>query len=108
LTIRGESAAAAESPELNAPTHQVVLRSSYDFTQRSSLDVQLRYVDNVQAVSAYVTADARVSWWPAKNLELSIVGQNLLDSQHAEQASVIGQPTIEVPRGVYGKLTWRF
>jgi len=66
--------------ELNAPTHQVVLRSSYDFTRHASLDAQFRYVDNVQAVAAYVTADIRLSYRPTANLELSLVGQNLWTS----------------------------
>jgi len=108
MQVHGEPASAAEAIELNAPTHQVVLRSAYDFTRHASLDAQLRYVDNVQAVAAYVTADIRLSYRPTANLELSIVAQNLLDARHPEQASPLGQPTIEVPRGFYGKITWRF
>jgi iron complex outermembrane receptor protein len=105
---QGEPASDTRALELNAPTHQVVLRSSYDFTRRASLDAQLRYVDNVQAVPAYLTADVRLSWRPKDNLELSLVGQNLLDDRHPEQASAFGAPTFEVPRGFYGKVTWRF
>ena len=108
IQVQGEPASDAKSIELNAPTHQVVLRSSYDFTRHASLDADLRYVDNVWAVSAYVTADIRLSYRPTANLELSIVGQNLLDNGHPEQASVIRAPTTEVPRGFYGRMTWRF
>jgi iron complex outermembrane recepter protein len=108
MHMQGEPASDAESLELNGPTHQVVLRSSYDFTRRASLDAQLRYVDNVEAVAAYVTADIRLSYRPTANLELSLVGQNLLDDRHPEQASLIGAPTTEVPRGFYGRITWRF
>jgi iron complex outermembrane receptor protein len=93
---------------LNAPTHQVVLRSSHDLTRHVSLDAQLRYVDNVQAIAAYVTADIRLSYRPVANLELSLVGQNLLDGRHAEQTSATGLPTAEMPRGFYAKITWRF
>jgi iron complex outermembrane recepter protein len=107
MNIRGDPASDAESLELNAPTHQVVLRSAYDFTQSTSLDAQLRYVDNVHNVSSYVTADLRLAWRPTVNLELSLVGQNLLDDRHPEQTSTIGAPTFEVPRGFYGKVTWR-
>jgi iron complex outermembrane receptor protein len=85
-----------------------VLRSSYDFTRRASLDTQLRYVDDVQAVPAYVTADVRLSYRPTPNWELAIVGQNLLEPRHPEQASTFGAPTVDVPRGFYGKVTWRF
>ena len=108
LHAQGEPATDAQALELNAPTHQVVLRSSYDFSRHFSLDADLRYVDNVQAVPAYVTADVRLSWRPTANLELSLVGQNLFEARHPEQASQLGAPTIEVPRGVYGKITWHF
>lgn len=108
MHVQGETAANATADELNAPTHQVVLRSSLDLTRHASLDTQLRYVDNVQDVVAYVTADVRLSYRPTPNLELSIVGQNLLDNSHPEQASLVGAPTAEVPRGFYGKITCRF
>ena len=108
VQVQGQPASAARTLELDAPTHQVVLRSSYDFTRLASLDAQLRYVDNVQAIPAYVTADVRLSYRPTPNWELSLVGQNLLDGSHPEQASLVGAPTAEVPRGFYGRVTWRY
>ena len=108
MQMRGVLASDAVALEMDAPTHQVLLRSSHDFSRRLSLDAQVRYVDNVNAVAAYVTADVRLSWRPTANLELSLVGQNLLDGQHPEQASLFFGPTVEVPRGFYGKVTWRF
>jgi len=108
MHLRGEPASDARSLELNAPTHQVVVRSSYDFTKQISLDADLRYVDNVMDIAAYVTADVRLSYRPSSRVEVSIVGQNLLANRHGEQASVLGVPTTEVPRGFYGIITWRF
>jgi len=108
LNVQGTSFTGTDGIELNAPTHQAVLRSAYDFTQNLSLDAQLRYVDNVSSVASYITADLRLAYRPTANLELSLVGQNLLDDSHPEQASLIGSPTIEVPRGIYGKVIWRF
>ncbi len=108
MHVQGLPASIANALELNAPTHQATLRSSYDFTRHASLDAQLRYVDNVQSVPAYVTADLRLSYRPTANLELSIVGQNLLADRHPEQASQLGVPTTQVPRGFYGRITWRF
>ncbi len=108
MHMRGEPASVARNIELNAPTHQVVLRSSYDFTPHLSLDAQLRYVDNVQSIPAYVTADLHLAYRPIPNLEFSIVGQNLLEARHPEQTSPIGLPTTQVPRGIYGRITWRF
>jgi iron complex outermembrane receptor protein len=108
LHMQGEPTSEATALERNAPTDQLVLRSSNDISARTSLDLQLRYVDDVQAVPAYVTADIRLSYRPADSLELSIVGQNLLDDQHPEQASPIGLPITEVPRGFYARITQRF
>lgn len=106
--LHGPAASTPETTERSAPRHQLGLRSSYDFTKRASLDAQLRYVDNIQAVSAYITADVRLSYRVNDRLELSVVGQNLLDNQHPEQAVIALTTTAEVPRGVYGKITWRF
>ena len=108
MEVHGNSANDAALLELNAPTHQVVLRSSYDFSRQTSFDAQLRYVDNVRGIPAYLTADIRLSWRPTDDLELSLVGQNLFDDHHPEQTSTIGLPTVEVPRGFYGRITWRF
>jgi len=108
VQAEGSPASEVATLELNAPTHQVVLRSAYDFTPHLSLDGQLRYVDNVETVAAYVTADVRLSYRPTAHLELSLVGQNLLDASHPEQASTLGASTLEVPRGLHGRITWRF
>jgi iron complex outermembrane receptor protein len=90
-----------------SPMHQAGLRSSYDFTRRTSLDAQLRYVTSVAGASAYVTADVRLSYRPTSNLEFALAGQNLFQKQHvelgADQALVA-----EIPRGFYAKVTWRF
>ena len=91
-----------------APTNQVTLRSSHDLTTRASLDVQFRYVDNIDGVPGYVTADIRFAYRLTERLELSLVGQNLMDNHHPEQAASPITTTAEVPRGFYGKLTWFF
>jgi iron complex outermembrane receptor protein len=58
---------------------------------------------------SYVTPDARLSWRPQDNLELSLVGQNLLDDHHPEFVpEIIDTSPSEVERSVYGEITWRF
>jgi hypothetical protein len=48
----------------------------------------------------------RLGWSPCKNLELSLVGRNLLHNAHAEFASM---PLYhEVQRSVYGIVRWSF
>ena len=92
----------------NSPQHQASLRSAYDFSRRGSVNAQLRYVDAIKDVAAYLTADLHLSYRPLEQLELSLVGQNLLDSQHLEQPVQILAISSEVPRGIYGKLAWSF
>ena len=82
-----------------------------DLPQHLSLDCTVRYVDNLPAlkINSYVELDVRLGWRPTKNLELAIVGQNLLDNQHPEfKPSFISTQTTEIERGVYGKVTLRF
>ncbi|MGA2247984.1 MAG: TonB-dependent receptor [Verrucomicrobiota bacterium] len=88
-----------------SPEQQVGLRASYDFTKRASVDGQLRYVGQVAGAPAYVTGDLRLSYRPTDHLELSVVGQNLFQPGQVELGA--GQFT-EDPRGVYGKITWKF
>lgn len=88
--------------------HQVSVRTSYDFTKRASLDMQLRNVDGIEAVPGYVTADLRLSYRPTDRLEFSVFGQNLSQNQHPEQGGVLTTVVSKVPRGIFGKITWRF
>lgn len=104
------SASASVNPyERGSPRHQVVLRSSHDFTSRLSMNAQFRYVDVVQSVPSYITADLQFSYHLNDRVEVSVVGQNLLDKQHPEQAPFVVLSTAgEVPRSVYCKVTCRF
>ena len=106
--INGPAAAGPEAIERSAPRHQVVLRSSHDLTAKIGLNVQARYADTIPGVPAYITADVRLSYRATDSLEFSLVGRNLLQDQHLEQAATVFSPTTEVPRSFYGKLTWRF
>jgi len=104
-------APASSSPEIqekSIPTHQVVLRSSYDFSRRMSLDLQVRYVDQMESVRAYVTADLRLLYRVNDRMDVSLVAQNLFADQQLEQRTLPATVTTSVPRGIYGKITWRF
>jgi iron complex outermembrane receptor protein len=93
------------------PEHQFSLRSSMDLGREVELDLWLRYVDEIPSIgiSSYVTLDTRLAWRPWKNLELSLVGQNLLHDRQAEFVSqVIPTKPSEVERSFYGKMTWMF
>jgi iron complex outermembrane recepter protein len=102
----------AELQEGKNPHHQVSLRSSTDLGRNIELDLWFRYVDDLpdDGIGDYTTMDARLAWNPVKNLEFSIVGQNLLDNQHFESGSekIFSSSVTEAQRSVYGKITWEF
>jgi len=102
--VSGGSVAYALAP----PKFQATLRSAWDCSERTSLDAQIAYVGAIDSVPAYVTADLRFSYRPTEHIELSIVGRNLLENQHLEQVPEAFAVPAEVPRGFYGKVTWRF
>jgi iron complex outermembrane receptor protein len=100
--------------EGDVPQHQFSVRSGFDFERQVSLDLWLRGTDRLasidgQSIRGYVTMDARLAWKPVKGLELALIGQNLLESHHAEfiPEYINTQPS-EIVRSVYGKLTWRY
>jgi iron complex outermembrane receptor protein len=111
-TSSGSSESSQVTPEGQSPHHQVSLRSLIDLPWHFELDAWLRCVDELPAlgVGSYVTLYVRLGWKPVKSLELSIVGQNLLDSRHPEFALEVIDPTVrtEVERAIYGKITWGF
>lgn len=97
------------------PEHQISLRSAMSFSNNVELDASLRWVDALiknnsgvaDKVPAYAELNLRLGWRPAEHLEFSLVGQNLLDSQHPEFGNTT--PTREeIERSIYGKITWRF
>jgi iron complex outermembrane receptor protein len=96
------------SAESHDPEHLFSLRSSLDLPGHWELDAAFRYVSRIdnQQVPAYEELDVRLGWQPRPDLELSIVGQNLLHDDHAEFGALADRREIE--RGVYGKIVWRF
>jgi len=94
--------------EGNDPQNQVVLQSMLDLPYHFEFDWVARYVDTLPSpkVPSYFAMDVRLAWKPHRNLELAIVGQNLWDEQHAEFGPA--QTRQEIPRSVYGKITWQF
>jgi iron complex outermembrane receptor protein len=92
-----------------SPDHQLSLLSSMDLPGNLSFDAWLRYVDDLPAVSvgSYVNLDLRLSWRPLPGVEVSLVGQNLIDTSHREFVSLEGIST-KTERGLYGKVVLEF
>ena len=94
--------------------NQFLVRSLLNLSHGIELDSALRYVDHLRVsggfrIPAYTELDVRLGWHATKSLEIAVVGQNLLNDDHLEWAApTFGQPIIEVERGLYGKLTWKW
>jgi iron complex outermembrane receptor protein len=96
------------SAESHDPNHQFFLRSSLDLPRHVQLDTSFRYVGRItnQGVPAYGEMDVRIAVQPVGQVELSLVGQNLLHAHHPEFGALAIRQEIE--RAVYGKAIWRF
>lgn len=95
----------------NSPRYRGSLRSSHDIGTSHKLDFWLRRVGRLAAgeIPAYTALDIRYAWRPAKNFELALVGQNLLDPQHPEVISdFLPAEPLEVQRGYYLKAKLHF
>jgi iron complex outermembrane receptor protein len=97
------------------PTHQLGLRSFLDLPQRFQFDSQFRHLTAIRqlppiingtGLPGYSELDARVAWHGWKQMEISLVGDNLLHSHHAE----FGAPDTrgEIKRSIYAKIAWGF
>ncbi len=107
LTTTGEK----QNQEGGSPENQISLRSTMDIRENVELDLWARYVDDLtgQSVGSYVTMNARLAWRPSKNLEVSLVGQNLFDESHPEfEPQFLQTIPTEVERGVYFKINLTF
>lgn len=101
------------------PRHMASVRTALSLQKNVDLDVWVRYMDQVTALYAaspdllytiddYVALDVRLAWRAAANLELALVGQNLLDDSHVEFVQEAFTSPTEVERGVYGTITYTF
>ena len=99
--------------------NQLSLTSSWNIADNLELDVWWRYVngpatarelssfENIN-VDPYSTLTIRLGWRPRKDLELSLVGANLLDKSHLEFVQEAYTFPVEVERSFYGQVKWNF
>jgi iron complex outermembrane recepter protein len=91
------------SYEGSSPHNEATAQMLFHLPKRFEFDPTYRYVGALPAlgVNAYQTADARLGWHFAKEFELSVTGQNLVQPRHAEFGPVL------VERSAYAQITWR-
>ena len=116
LKVSDDALDIVEDLEGSLPRHIFSLRSSHDLSDRFKLDFWLRRVGKrdtthvpERRIPAYTTLDMRLAWTPRKDLEVSLVGQNLLDEAHQEFASDIFMTVpVAIERRGYLQARWRF
>ncbi len=98
--------------EDNTPSFQWNFRSYIDLPNNLELDSAIYHIGRVGnlRVPAYVRWDVRLGWKPKNNIELSLGILNINDSSHPEftEGQIALRSNSEIPRSIYGKLTWNF
>jgi iron complex outermembrane receptor protein len=93
--------------ERGSPKHEVMAQSVLDLGKKLQFDLSYRYISALQGlgIPAYSTADVRLAWRLRPDLEVSLVGQNLLQGRHLEYAADLG-PNVAIERSGYLQFTW--
>jgi iron complex outermembrane receptor protein len=87
-----------------------------DLVHNWSLDLWANWTDKLKRSSlsdevetpAFTSFNARLAWQPAKNLELSLTGRNLLDSRHQEFVAENLITETQVERSIFAQVRWKF
>ena len=96
---------------LDAPRHQVSIRSNMDITSKLEFDVWFRYVSKLSRldVPSHTGLDIRIGYRPQKNLEFSLNARELFDPYHPEfRDKFLHLISTEVPRTIDVKVIWHF
>lgn len=99
-----------------SPNQRTSLRGLINLTDTVDFDIWWRYSGKnigtstfgMLSVPSYFSLDLRTAWRPIQNLELSITGQNLLQSNHLEYVAETAYLPTAIVRGVYGKISLTF
>lgn len=97
------------------PKHQFSVRSSFELPYRISINPAFRWVDDLiindggsrRATASYAELNAKIIWAATDNLNISLVGRNLLNNHHLEYDFGNREP-VEIQRSIYGKVTVQF
>lgn len=96
------------------PRHQLGVRSLFDLGANVELDAQFRHLTRIRrlpplvsgdGIPGYAELDLRLAWRPSRQIQLTVVGQNLLQDHHPEFGTPVQRGEIE--RGVYASISWR-
>jgi iron complex outermembrane recepter protein len=92
------------APEGNDPRHQLGLHAAINFPHGTELESFLRRVSALPApaVPAYTELDLRTSWSVTDDLEVALVGRNLLHASHPEFGPADPR-RVEIERSLYAR-----
>ncbi len=98
------------SSEEQSPLHLANLRSYLNLTDTIEFDQLLYYTGSMSniGIDDYLRLDARLAWQVMDRLEVSVVGQNLLDDWHQEFTEFVFNGPSEIGRSYYARLHWQF
>lgn len=99
--------------EDTSPRHQANLSSMVELSPTLEWDTVLRYTGSIRAnavdIPAHLGLDMRLGWRVGHDLQIAVVGRNLLDDQHPEfPPDFIQTQGTEVQRSLRIDLQWRF
>ncbi len=91
------------------PKHHFNIRSYLNLPYNLEFDSTYYFTskNDSRKVKAYSRLDLRLGWKANKNLEISLVGQNILDDQHSELNELL-EADSETERSFYAKLKFNF
>jgi iron complex outermembrane receptor protein len=103
----GASGVAGLSQVGDDPKTQAQLQSSMDLGPSVTWDAVLRYQSALPdpRVAAYTELNSRLAWNISRELQVAIIGRNLLHDHHQE---FMAPQANAVPRSVFAELRWRF
>ena len=101
--------------ETSDPEHHASIGTSIDFPRGVEFDTHLRWVDTLEnnnegqvgTVPSYLDLNVRMGVHVSDNVEISIVGKNLLDDHHQEIGGT-GMNRVEIRRSVFAKVALRY
>jgi iron complex outermembrane receptor protein len=108
----GTGAPAAELAVVeDSPDHHLSIRSSMDLARDFSLDLWLRWVDELesQQIDAYSALDVRLAWSVTPSLSLAAVGRNLFAGDHLEfMSELVDLAPVQIEPEGYIEFRWNF
>ena len=105
----------ADFPAGEQPSHVLSLRLGFDLNEKNQIDFWWRRASAFRSTFSTIpfdatnTLDVRYATALGRHVELALVGKNLLKDKQREYLSTYSPTSdVELRRGVYAKITWRY